>query len=131
MTNQRNNNDKIMTRKDDHHQRDYNYYNYNNTDPGVFPGKLPPAEAMDMIAEAYRANIGDRITRAAASIIEEALTHGMEPDTVVLAIEETGLASRPSPYYLRAILMNWAYSGVTVSRVRETQGITDARPWWK
>ena len=86
---------------------------------------------MERIAEAYKANINDMITQAAAWIIEEALKNGMEPDTVILAIEETGLASRPSPYYLRAILHNWAENGVVVSRTREKITTTQCRPWWK
>lgn len=86
---------------------------------------------MEQIAEAYRANIGPMITQAAALVIENALRAGMEPATVILGIEETGMASRPSPYYLRAVLRNWAEWGVTTSRVREKGGTTDARPWWR
>ena len=134
MTQQQHNYDKIKTEKQQNgiDQREhYDYYNNNiHTLPGV-SRPLPPDEAMQLIADAYRANIGDTITQAAANLIEDALTHGMEPDTVILAIEETGLASRPSPYYLRAVLRNWAESGVTVSRARNRQGRTDARPWWR
>ena len=134
MTTRRNNIDKTMTEQQEKEHNNnqgyapYNYYNNNiHTDPGVFQ----PKEALERIAEAYRANIAREITQAAARLIEDALRHGMEPDTVILAIEETGLASRPSPYYLRAVLQNWAESGVTVSRARNRQGRTDARPWWK
>lgn len=135
MTNHERYNDKNLTEQQEQQngieqQEHYNYYNNYHTDPGVFR-QLPPDEAMQLIAEAYRANIGDTITQAAAHLIEDALSHGMEPDTVILAIEETGLASRPSPYYLRAVLRNWAESGVTVSRARNRQGMTDAWPWWK
>ncbi len=115
----------------DQHQEHYNYYNnYIHTDPGV-SYSLPPREAMARIAEAYRANVAREITQAAARLIEDALTHGMEPATVIMAIEETGLASRPSPYYLRAILKNWAENGVVVSRVSNEIKTTVGRPWWK
>jgi len=93
--------------------------------------QLPPREVMEKIAEAYRANINPMISKAAAGIIERALSAGMEPATVILAIEETGMASRPSPYYLSAVLRNWAENGVVVSRARDI-GVktTEARPWW-
>ena len=93
--------------------------------------QLPPREVMEQIAEAYRANINTMISKAAAGIIERALSAGMEPATVILAIEETGMASRPSPYYLSAVLRNWAENGVVVSRARDI-GVktTEARPWW-
>ncbi len=112
-----------------HH--DNNNYNNIHTEPGVsYP--LPPQEAMARIAEAYRANVAREITSVAARMIEDALTHGMEPATVIMAIEETGMAARPSPYYLRAILRHWAEFGVVFSK-REGRmiGTTDARPWWK
>ena len=95
-------------------------------------GELPPAEIMQRIAQVYRENISPQITRVAAGIIERALQNGMEPETVILAIEETGMASRPSPYYLSAVLRNWAQNGVVVSRARGGADIstTAARPWW-
>lgn len=95
------------------------------------PHELPGNEIMEQIASAYRDNIGPTISRAAAIVIEDALRAGMEPITVIMAIEETGLASRPSPYYLRAILRNWAENGVVVSRLRDHISTTQARPWWK
>lgn len=136
MTTRRINNDKNMTEEQQKEQIDQqkdNYYNNNNhTDPGVFRPSLPPAEVMQRIAEAYKANINPMITAVAAQVIEDALTHGMEPATVILAIEETGMANRPSPYYLRAVLRHWAEFGVVFSRRRgEMIGTTDARPWWK
>lgn len=137
MTTRRNNIDKSMTEQEQLQQEQnnngqgYAHHEYYNNNTHTHPGVLPPREAMERIAEAYRANISRDITLAAAHIIEEALKHNMEPETVILAIEETGLASRPSPYYLRAVLRNWAESGVTVSRVHERQGMTNARPWWR
>lgn len=137
MTTRRNNIDKSMTEQEQLQQEQnnngqgYAHHEYYNNNTHTQPGVLPPREAMERIAEAYRANISRDITLAAAHIIEEALKHNMEPETVILAIEETGLASRPSPYYLRAVLRNWAENGVTVSRVRDTIGKTNARPWWR
>ena len=107
----------------------YNNYNTRAREDAETP--IPGNEVMQRIAQAYRENISTTITKAAAGIIEQALTHGMEPNTIILAIEETGLASRPSPYYLRAVLRNWAEWGVICSRAREKSGITEARPWWK
>jgi len=93
--------------------------------------QLPPREVMEQIADAYRMNINKMISKAAAGIIERALAAGMEPATVILAIEETGMCSKPSPYYLSAVLRNWAENGVVVSRARDI-GVktTEARPWW-
>ena len=119
-------------RDQQYHEKDYYYNNnyYYHTDPGVFVNELPGAEIMEKIAEAYRANISPTITQAAALVIENALRSGMEPATVILGIEETGLASRPSPYYLRAVLRNWAERGVVTSRTREKWQTTEAKPWW-
>ena len=133
MTNNGINSNRIMNQEqkdqDLHQDHQYNYNNYNiHTEPGV----LPPDEAMQRIAEAYKANINPTITQVAAQLIEEALKNGMEPATIILAIEETGMANRPSPYYLRAVLKNWAEFGVVFSRRQERMiGTTNARPWWK
>ena len=129
------NSTRIRQQEQEEHQyngEDHNYHdNYNyHTEPGVHTNELPGDEIMEKIAEAYRANIGPMITQAAALVIENALRNGMEPATVILGIEETGLASRPSPYYLRAVLRNWAERGVVTSRVREKWHITEGRPWW-
>lgn len=112
-----------------------NYYYNNNIittrDQACSNSELPGNEIMEKIAEAYRANIGPVITQAAAMVIEDALKNGMEPATVILGIEETGLASRPSPYYLRAVLRNWAEWGVVTSKARDRWHTTEARPWWR
>ena len=99
---------------------------------GTEPEKeLPPKEIMEQIAVAYRANINTMISRAAAGIIERALKSGMEPQTVIMAIEETGMASRPSPYYLSAVLRNWAEYGVVTSKAHGMWTTTEAKPWWR
>ena len=95
--------------------------------------ELPGNEIMHRIATCYKANVNPMITAVAAGIIERALKHGMEPETIIKAIEETGMASRPSPYYLSAVLRNWAESGVTVTRTTGQADVrtTEARPWWR
>lgn len=117
--------------KDNHYHNNYNNITRSRACSSEQTGELPGNEVLQRIADAYRLNISDTITQAAAGIIEQALKHGMEPTTVILAIEETGLASRPSPYYLRAVLRNWAEWGVITCRAREKSGTTDARPWWR
>lgn len=115
------------------HQEQENH-NYNNniiTTRSRACSDLPGNEILEKIAEAYKANIAPEITKAAAMVIENALRNGMEPATVILGIEETGMAYRPSPNYLRAVLRNWAEYGVVTSRVRDSWQTTDAKPWWR
>lgn len=120
-------------------EKEKNYY-YNNYYPARTCARaredgdeLPPQEVMQQIAKVYHENINATITRVAAGVIERALKSGMEPATVILAIEETGMASRPSPYYLSAVLRHWAETGVVLSRSRGSADVmtTEARPWWK
>ena len=112
---------------------DYNYNYYPARARAREATTIPGEEIMHRIALAYKENVSPMITRVAAGIIERALQNGMEPETVILAIEETGMASRPSPYYLSAVLRNWAETGVTLSRTkgRADVGTTEARPWWR
>ena len=145
MTENRNNIDRTRTiiqenenQEQEQNQEQYKYndnYYYNNntitTRTQACSKELPGDEIMEKIAEAYKANVGPVITQAAASVIENALKAGMEPSTVIWAIEETGLAARPSPYYLRAVLRNWAEWGVATSRAREDWKRTNGMPWWK
>ena len=111
------------------------YYNNNSTRSRACSGddKLPGAEIMEMIAREYKENISERITGVAAGIIEAALKKGMEPGTVILAIRETGMASRPSPYYMAAVLRRWAETGVVVSRAMGGFDVstTQATKWWR
>ena len=122
-----------------YNREDYNYYNNypararacaREAEAPMENVEQPPREIMEKIAEAYRANISPMITRAAAGIIERALSNGMEPQTVIMAIEETGMASRPSPYYLSAVLRNWAEYGVVTSKAQGRWTTTQAKPWW-
>lgn len=119
------------TRRDDYYN---NYYPARTCARAREDGdELPPQEVMQQIARVYHENINAKITRVAAGVIERALKNGMEPATVILAIEETGMASRPSPYYLAAVLRNWAETGVVLSRSQGCADVmaTEARPWWK
>lgn len=102
------------------HYYNNNYNNYNQTSP----------EAMQTIREAYEENIG-QLTGAVAKLIEQVLDHGLTAEEVVMAIEETGFAPKPSPAYLRRILQNWAETGVTVSRIRHLAAPNRALKWWR
>lgn len=117
-------------KKNDDEKHYYNYY-YNNyhTEPGVFPRVLSKCD-QQLLLEAYNDNIG-QMTGVAARMIEQAFENGLEVEEIVMAIEETGLASRPSAYYLRAVLQNWAETGVTVSRARHEVRTNKAQKWWK
>ena len=124
-----------------YHQEHYyedqqqNHDDYNNNNYNIAPGagrvpRLMLPEDMEMIRDAYLDNIGP-MTGAVAKLIETAIDHGLTAKEVVMAIEETGLAPRPSAYYLKAILENWAQNGVTVSKLRREVQANSARKWWK
>ena len=131
---------RTINRQDDQNKqndtsiRDDNDYNYNITrNQACSEFELPGKEIMDMIVAAYQANISEWISASVAHIIEDALRHGMEPATVILAIQETGMAPRPSPYYLAAVLRNWAENGVVLSKSSGYHKVstTKAKPWWR
>ena len=111
----------------DYQRSDY-YNNYYNTHAS---GRVLPAEAGERIRDAYIDNVSDRMTGAAAKIIEDAYTAGMTVEQIIMAIEDTGLAPRPSPAYLRAILQEWARCGVSVSRSNRDVRPCKAKPWWR
>lgn len=132
----------MIEQHQDNYQQQYEQYQYNNNacmhdnnnnnnnnyhpEPGVSYTK----EDLDEIRAAYEDNIGT-LTGAAACMIEEAMMHGISPSDVIMAIEDTGMAPRPTPYYLRAILRRWAETGVTVSRNRRTVKPNTASKWWR
>lgn len=139
MTNTRNIPNKTMNpiktiTEDEHYTIDYN--NNYNTAPGVSQENkckrrpLSPPEC-EMIKEAYLQNISDTMTAAVAHLIEKAFDSGLQVDEIIMAIEETGMAKNPTPWYLKRILENWAENGVTVSRIRHLVGPNRALPWWK
>lgn len=112
---------------ENHHQDNYNNYYYNTHVTGRF---LNP-EQCEAIKQAYIDNISDSLTAAVANMIESAFKHGLEANEIVMAIEETGFAPRPSPAYLRRVLENWVENGVTVSKIRHEVSANRGLPWWK
>ena len=107
--------------------QDYNNYYYNTHATGRF---ISPEQGEE-IKNAYMENISDTMTGAVARMIEDAFKNGLEANEIVMAIEETGFAPRPSPAYLRRILENWVTNGVTVSKIRHEVKANKALPWWK
>ena len=121
------NNNQHQNNHNHQNQKDYYYYNNYNNIHGA--GRVLTPDDCELLREAYKDNIGP-MTAAPAHILEDAFSAGLEVDELLMAIEETGLASRPSAYYLRAILRNWAQNGVTVSRTRNLVRANRATKWW-
>lgn len=114
------------------HHNEVDHYNYNNNyynNPNGAGRALTECD-QQLLKEAYCDNIGT-MTGAAAKLLESAFDSGLSVDELVMAIEETGLAPRPSAYYLKAILENWARNGVTVSKMRHQIKVNRAMKWWK
>ena len=114
------------------HHNEVDHYNYNNNyynNPNGAGRALTECD-QQLLKEAYCDNIGT-MTGAAAKLLERAFDSGLSVDELVMAIEETGLAPRPSAYYLKAILENWARNGVTVSKMRHQIKVNRAMKWWK
>lgn len=109
-------------------QQQQHQNNYNNTHGA---GRSMTPEDCEAVKEAYMANISDTMTGAVAAMIEKAFSRGLTQAEVIMAIEETGFAPRPSPQYLRKILENWCDSGVTFCRSRGINRTNKAAPWWK
>ena len=134
MTNTRNTINNTSTNisiKNNHHQDNYNYnYNNNYTEPGVSREAWTEQEIND-IKMSYFDNISDRMTASAAQIIEKAYNAGLTVNEIIMAIEETGLAPNPTPWYLKKILENWAENGVTVSKIRHLIKANEGCAWWK
>ena len=101
--------------------------NYNSTGSGRF---MTP-ENCEAILTAYQENISDTMPGAVAHMIENAFRNGLEAHEIVMAIEETGFAPKPTPWYLRKILENWVENGVTVSKLRHVIKPNRGLPWWK
>ena len=106
-----------------------NYYNnYNkNTEPGVFV--LSSTDAA-RICKAYSDGIG-QINGIVAHMIESFLQQGLTVDDIIMAIEETAFAPRPSAAYLRAILRNWVRDGRIVARARFAAERDKPCDWWR
>lgn len=113
-----------------------------DTEPGVFH-----PDDLKAIRETYVNMIGS-MTMATARMIERAMTRGLTPLAVIHAIEETGMALNPTPYYLRAILERYLRDGLytiqdvqrdeeeraqrTFQRVddRSVRWYGEEREWW-
>ena len=107
------------------HQNDYNNYYTHAAERFLSP------EDCEAIKNAYQENISDAMPGAVAHLIERAFASGLTAEEIVMAIEETGFAPRPSPWYLKAILENWVENGVTVSKIRHLAKANRGIAWWK
>lgn len=81
------------------------------------PGVLFERWDRQVIAEAYTATIGQRLSLPVMQLMERCLREGMEAGVILAAIEATGWARRPSPAYLRAILTRCLREGILTEAV--------------
>lgn len=99
------------------------------------PGVCIPPEDLSAIRDAYIMAINMPMTASIAHEIEAALKDGMETCCILDAIQQTGNAPRPSPYYLRAILQRWRRDGIlTADKLAADKGRHEQRtapPWWQ
>ena len=107
------------------------HQNHDNNNYSHAPGRFMTPETCEAILTAYQENINDTMPGAVAHMIEDAFKHGLEADEIVMAIEETGFAPKPSPWYLRKILAHWVTHGVTVSKLRHEIKANKGLPWWR
>ena len=124
-----NSNTRSIPSVSEQHQDHYNNYNNNNYTHGT--GRFLSPEQCESIKNAYCENISERVPGAVAHMIEKAFANGLEAEEIVMAIEETGFAPNPSPWYLKKILENWVENGVTVSKIRHEVSRNQGLPWWK
>lgn len=104
MTTSRNNNDNSINRKQGTATVSSSSTTTTiHTEPGVCT--CSPAD-LEVIRTAYTGVCG-QLTAPIAHFIEKCISAGMEPAVIVDAIERTGWARRPSPFYLRAILQRY------------------------
>ena len=112
------------------YERDEYKTDYNNNNILHGSGRVLSDEDKQILRECYNDNIGD-MTAAAADVIERAFLAGIDVCDIIMAIEDTGLAPRPSGYYLKRILDRWIETGVTVSRARDKVKSNNSRKWWR
>ena len=107
----------------------YNYNNYNNnhTEPGVC---IVSPEDSERIFKAYTENIGI-LNAAIIQMIAKAIADGLTVENILMAIEETAFAPRPSAAYLRAILRNWCQYGVSVAKARHAAQKDSMMSYWQ
>lgn len=112
------------------YERDEYKTDYNNNNILHGAGRVLSDEDKEVLRECYNDNIGE-MTGAAAGVIERAFLAGIDVCDIIMAIEDTGLAPRPSGYYLKRILDRWIETGVTVSRARDKVKSNNSRKWWR
>ena len=71
------------------------------------------------ILKAYTDNIAPTMTQAVANMIKKAIQKGLSQNDIIHAIEITGFAPRPTPWYLRAVLNNWCENGVNARQKQQ------------
>lgn len=104
-----------------------NNYNNNHTQPGVC---IVSPEDTERICEAYTENIGN-LNAAIIGMIASAIEKGLTVENILMAIEETAFAPRPSAAYLRAILRNWCQYGVSVAKARHEAQKDSMYSYWQ
>lgn len=97
------------------------------------------AVELEMIRQGYVDAIGP-LNAIKARDIETAIGAGVQASAILDAIEQTGLAPRPSHYYLRAILRRYASEGITTAdeaersrgdyRTRRAAAGREQTSWW-
>ena len=101
------------------------------------PCVLLSDELIEHVAAAYSAAISPDISPIAAHMMEQALKDGMTAECLIMAINDTGWAQRPSPQYLRAILRRCREQGIkSADQYRQAQSNyarskTPVRSAWK
>lgn len=80
-----------------------------DTEPGVFRN---PDYDKHIILEEYTKTIRQPMTMQVCWFLGKLLEDGMEASVILSAIHETGWAPRPSPQYLRAILLRCKNEGI-------------------
>lgn len=85
-------------------------------------------EALELLQNYYSDNLGTAMPFPIADLVARAAKAGMTVEAVMLAIDETMFAPRPSPHYLRAILTRWLGAGVhTAAQVAADKEAHQAR----
>ena len=80
-----------------------------HTEPGV---SYFNDDELDTLAARYEANVGNGITPGIGKVILAAREQGVSFEMILNAIDETGMARRPSAHYLRAILERYIAEGI-------------------
>lgn len=130
-----------MTRQCQTHGKKETVQGHTSTSIAHGAGRVQPtATEMEEIRQGYVDAIGP-INATKARDIETAMEAGVQASAILDAIEQTGLAPRPSHYYLRAILRRYAAEGITTTedaersrgdfRTRRAAAGRDRAEWWQ